>query len=672
MKSAPKPSNEQQRLQALQDLKILDTLPEKDFDDLTLIASQICETPIALVSLVDESRQWFKSKQGLEASETPREVAFCAHAILGDEVFTVSDSSKDERFFDNPLVTGGPKVAFYAGAPLLSPDGFQIGTLCVIDNKPKVLTDEQRASLKALSGQISRLLDLRVQLAAKNTYVEKLEYKKAAVENLSEGVVLQDAEFRIIEFNAAALNILGLTAEQLTGKTSMDPDWNAIKEDGTEFPGTEHPAVLALTAGQKQKGVVMGVRRLNFETRWIEINSTPVFTFGKTKPTFSVTSFRDITQEKNAKQTIQRNEANLKRVIDGVPALIGHWDRNLNNLNANIAYTEYFGKTPEQIKGMPIQDLLGEELFKQNYPFMEKALMGVTQTFERDFRTPGGGIRHTLSSYLPEFSGKEVIAFFVIVTDVTELKRLENERQRLSAKMIESSKLSTLGEMAGGVAHEINTPLAIINTKISLLLNAYLTGATVDSNLITQLQKIKLTSERIEKIVKGLRQFSRNSETDPFEPVTVLAVVEATLDLCQERLVQSQIVLDKNIDAAIQVSGKFTELSQVLMNLIGNSIDAIVSRPEKWIKIDCFQEADRCILQVSDSGNGIPDKIVEKIMNPFFSTKEIGKGTGLGLSISSGIISAHGGKFWYDKKSQNTRFVIDLPILQTKSQGKAG
>ena len=588
MKSAPKHSNESQRLLALERLKILDTLTEEDFDDLSLIASQICDTPIALVSLVDESRQWFKSKQGLDATETPREFAFCAHAILQEDLFIVNDSTKDERFFDNPLVTNAPNVIFYAGAPLLSPDGFPIGTLCVIDTKPKNLTEIQKQSLKALSRQISRLLELKVEIEVKNQYAERLEPKRIAIENLTEGVVLQGPDFRITQFNDAALKILGLTGDQLTGKTSLDPDWNAIKEDGSDFPGTEHPAVVALSTGQNQRGIIMGIRRSNSEARWIEINSTPVFENNQTTPYLSVTSFRDITVEKNAKLTIAKNEANLKRVLDGVPALIGHWDRNLNNLNANIAYSEYFGKTREQIKGKSIQFLLGEELFQKNYPFIEKVLKGETQIFEREIHTPDRGIRNTLASYLPEFSGSEVIAFFVIVTDVTELKRLEIERENLSAKMIESSKLSTLGEMAGGIAHEINTPLAIINTKTSLLLDNFSQGTATDEDTIAQLQKIKLTTDRIAKIVKGLRLFSRNSQNDPMESISISKVVDATLDLCQEKLFQSQIRLNKNLDTDFEISGKFAEISQVIMNLVGNSVDAISSLPKNGFKLNAL------------------------------------------------------------------------------------
>jgi len=156
------PENEDGRVQALKSYHILDTLPEKDFDDLTRIAAEICQTPISLVSLIDENRQWFKSHHGLDATETPREYAFCAHAINHpDQTLIVSDASKDPRFFDNPLSIGEPYVKFYAGVPLTNPEGFPLGTLCVIDNKPKNLSQKQVEALKALANQVVSQLELR-------------------------------------------------------------------------------------------------------------------------------------------------------------------------------------------------------------------------------------------------------------------------------------------------------------------------------------------------------------------------------------------------------------------------------------------------------------------------------------------------------------------------------
>lgn len=158
------PKNEESRLRKLYELGILDTLEEQAYDDLTRLAAEICGTPIALVSLIDRDRQWFKSHYGLDVRETPRDVAFCAHAILGDDVFVVDESSKDDRFCDNPLVTGEPHVEFYAGAPLIMSDNNKLGTLCVIGHKARTLSNAQKDALTTLARQVVSQLELRLKI----------------------------------------------------------------------------------------------------------------------------------------------------------------------------------------------------------------------------------------------------------------------------------------------------------------------------------------------------------------------------------------------------------------------------------------------------------------------------------------------------------------------------
>ena len=170
MKTAPFPKHETERLKKLYAYQVLDTPAEADFDDLIKLASEICGVPIALITLVDTGRQWFKARIGLSLLETTRDIAFCSHTILEDKLLEIQDTLADERFYDNPLVTGYPNIRFYAGVPLETPEGYKLGSLCVVDNQPRQLNDFQKSALTVLAKQVINQLEIR----SKNQELKKL------------------------------------------------------------------------------------------------------------------------------------------------------------------------------------------------------------------------------------------------------------------------------------------------------------------------------------------------------------------------------------------------------------------------------------------------------------------------------------------------------------------
>ncbi|MEP7252601.1 MAG: GAF domain-containing sensor histidine kinase [Ginsengibacter sp.] len=186
MKNPPMPENEESRLEALREYNILDTLTEKDYEDITQLAAAICETPVSLITFIDQDRQWFKSHHGTSQTETKREYAFCSHALNSPkEALVVEDSRKDKRFADNPLVTGDPYVIFYTGMPLVNPDGYALGTLCVIDHQPRKLSEEQINALKILSNQVVTLLEIRKSNIELKTIRDQLELRNKELEQFA-------------------------------------------------------------------------------------------------------------------------------------------------------------------------------------------------------------------------------------------------------------------------------------------------------------------------------------------------------------------------------------------------------------------------------------------------------------------------------------------------------
>lgn len=235
-------------------------------------------------------------------------------------------------------------------------------------------------------------------------------------------------------------------------------------------------------------------------------------------------------------------------------------------------------------------------------------------------------------------------------------------------RLIVSNKFVALGEMSGGIAHEINNPLAVILGKASVLQRKLRSGNVSSEDLINDLKKIEHTAERISKIVRGLKNFSRSGEMDPMVPTPIAEILEDVLNLCQDKLNHHGVRLIAPDKIDCHINCRQHEIAQVVLNLLNNSADALdslakssIETMDLWIKLDIHQTHDRVHISITDCGPGIPPAIAKKIMEPFFTTKAVGKGTGLGLSISKGIIEAHQGHFMYDSESKNTRFVVDLP-----------
>lgn len=215
----PKPVNERERLNALESYSVMDSLNEKEYDSITQLAAYICETPIALVSLIDQDRQWFKSKVGLDASETPRDISFCQYTIMNDELFEVSNALDNETFANNPLVTGNPNIRFYAGAPLKDGNGYNLGSLCVIDTKSKTLSQEQRKALRILGDQVVVLLQMRKNnfdlVATQKEYYNFIEYSVDLVCIISSTLCF-------LKVNPAITRALGYFIGELEGKAFAD------------------------------------------------------------------------------------------------------------------------------------------------------------------------------------------------------------------------------------------------------------------------------------------------------------------------------------------------------------------------------------------------------------------------------------------------------------------
>ena len=264
---------------------------------------------------------------------------------------------------------------------------------------------------------------------------------------------------------------------------------------------------------------------------------------------------------------------------------------------------------------------------------------------------------------LPNSNLIQAIEIFCSLAGMAVIVNNSDELQKAyMANLTQTAKLASLGEMAAGIAHEINNPMTIIQGRAEQI-KGVLNLQPIDLQKIDAIaDNIMGSVHRVAKIIKGLRAFARFNADMEFTPVKLIDVVNETADLCAERFKVNNVRLKIDVnDQNIIVTSRGTQLSQVLLNLLNNAFDAIAERTERWIEVEGAESDEFVRITVTDSGTGIPSNIADKLFQPFFTTKGVDKGTGLGLSMSHGIIADHGGRIYLDQKSENTRFVVEMP-----------
>lgn len=250
----------------------------------------------------------------------------------------------------------------------------------------------------------------------------------------------------------------------------------------------------------------------------------------------------------------------------------------------------------------------------------------------------------------------------VVLVRMCDLLTVSLENEDLArSQLAQSSKMAALGEMAGGIAHEVNTPLAVIGITVDQLLEMQKDHSLSPEHLSASLNVVLKTTDRIAKIVAGLRTFSRDGSQDPLQDIHLKQLIDETILLCQEQFNASQITLIvEQIPDALCVKGRAVEVSQILLNLLSNARYAVKDMSDKWVRVSVVEKSGMIEIQVTDSGLGIPDGVREKVFQPFFTTKEVGRGTGLGLSVSLGIAKKNKGNLLIDTTCKNTRFLLQL------------
>ncbi|MBP1129779.1 MULTISPECIES: diguanylate cyclase domain-containing protein [Serratia] len=450
------PENEAERLSVLNSLNVLDTNAVEKLDRVTRLAAKYFGVSIALISLIDRERQWFLSRFGLDARETPRNISFCGHAILQRDMLVVPDTAADPRFFDNPLVTGGPKIGFYAGQPLRSLDGLPLGTLCIIDGHPQTFSSEMMRDLRDFAAVIEEYL----HSIERDIYTESLRSNLQRTEALFEqtfsqaavGMALISLEGYWLRVNPRICEMLQYSERELLERTFQD---------------ITHRDDLNTDLGLLKQLLANEIDTYSMEKRYIRADSSTIWVqltvalnrLPNGNPHHFISVIVDISERKAAEADLyslqheleDRVEARtrelkvvvtklnqeianraltelqlstekerLRAITDNMPALVSQIDADERYLFANSAYKTWFGLEEERLKGMTVQAFMGESAYEMAKPMIELALRGQTVSFENELQTRQGSLMiHT--TLVPS----ETRGFYILSMDITELKRLQ-------------------------------------------------------------------------------------------------------------------------------------------------------------------------------------------------------------------------------------------------------
>jgi PAS domain S-box-containing protein len=629
---------------------LLDTLPEQALDDLTALAAHICETPIALISLVDEHRQWFKSKVGFSVGETLREISFCGHAILGTELFIVPDTASDERFADNPLVTGDPGIRFYAGAPLITPEGEALGALCIIDRVPRQLKPAQLEALRVLGRQVMNQLDLRNKT---RELIESENQLSLYAEHSPAAVAMFDRDMKYLVVSRRWREDYRMGDQPVIGRSHYDVF--------PEVPARWRETHQRCLAGAVECCEADHFQRTDGRTEWIRWEVRPWRQADGAIGGLLIFS-EVITARKQAEESVAR----LATAVEQSAETIVITDLLGRMLYVNPAFETNTGYTREEALGQNPRILKSGRHDAGHYRRMWEVLQrGEVWSGHFINRRKNGSLFEEEATISPvrDASG-QVINYVAVKRDVTREKQLETQFH-------EAQKMEAIGRLAGGIAHDFNNILAGIFGYGYLLQQDTMHNATAQEDIAQILKAATRAKDLVQQILTFSRQREQNRRVITLDNVIKEALKFLRASISAEIKIELQLA-----DDAPAVLADATQIYQVTLNLATNALDAMEGKPgrltvslqsfhpdEVFLQMHPeFRPVEYARLTVGDTGRGMEDDTLERIYEPFFTTKPFGKGTGLGLAVVHGIVKSHEGIVTVESEvGRGTNFSLYFP-----------
>ncbi|UYL09436.1 ATP-binding protein [Bdellovibrio sp. SKB1291214] len=665
---------ETKRQQSLQRYNILGTLPESTFDEITQLAAEVCDVPMALIGFVDNERIWFKSHVGTDIIEAPREQTICGHMIEERKVMVLQDASLDPRFKDLPSVKSGLKVRFYAGAPLITPDGVVIGSLCVFSPQTKTLTETQIKSLERLARMAmyfleARITDIDEKQKAQADLEKQKDFLNAVLENLFDGVIACDANGKVSLSNGASRRFHGL--EQAYDEDVPPEKWASYFQlfhaDGETLMKMEEIPLYRALHDQLIRDEEMVVRSVSGKKTKLKMNGQAIFGKGGTK-LGAVITLHDITEQRNAVSREQATNMTLKKLIDLVPVGIALFDENKKITTWN--------KANEQITGWTEQELLGRSVYETieaSEADTESISNQVNKRLEKyagelEYVTKSGKTVDLHLSIVPLFDGdgKRTGSMSVSV-NISDIR--ERERRLVEANRALKEASAAKSDFLTNMSHEIRTPLNGVIAMSELMAMTDLTEEQKEMLLTVQ-----HSASHLLMIVDDILDFSKveagkmRVENVKFDLQDIVEQsIRSVMPFADSKNLKVTTMLP--VDLRSSFNGDPGRICQVLLNLVGNAIK-FTEKGEISIALSAGKNINgKAVVrfEVADTGIGIPANQLDKLFKAFSQadgsmTRKYG-GTGLGLSIAHGLIDLMGGKIGVDSvEGQGSKFWFTVPL----------
>jgi len=486
--------------------------------------------------------------------------------------------------------------------------------------------------------------------AAKRPPLDLLQAATDIVAALPDAVVVTGMDRRVLAANDAGADLLGWEVSDIVGQAIAD----AVSPSERAHVASREDRVLA---GEPQRYETKVVNHSTGEERDVAVSSGPFLVNGDLIGT--VATLRDITDPKRAQDTLARSEARYRHLVESASDAIVTLDANGRFTTVNHAAENISGYRREELVGQWFAPMLPDDDLPKALGHFQQALSGETGLFETQFYRKDGEVRTISVTYSTPQKDEEVLC---LIRDVTDQKMLQEQ-------LIQSEKMSAIGQLVSGVAHELNNPLAGISAFAQLLL----AEKRFPPEQRTAAETIYSEARRASRIVQNLLTFARQHKAEKV-PTGLNQVLDDTLELRGYELRVRGIDVRREYDESLpDTMADAHQLQQVFLNLITNSEQAMEQRDghHHRLTVRTRRTGDTMRIEVEDSGDGIPANLIERIFNPFFTTKPTGSGTGLGLSISLGIVREHEGRIWAENVPQGgARFVVELPVIQPRASGE--